>query len=338
MTTLTGNSGNDVIVAHGGSLTITLSGAPADGVWPSLNIWINGQEVQQNITVTADHTAGATQEISIPLSGAVTTFAIQYTNDLYDYSNGQDRNVYLSSVTLNGVNLDPSQTATYDRTLNGQYYDTIKGQYDMQWGGTMNFSGATVQSAGSQPGTNSGSETIDGGAGIDTAVYAGARSSYTITHNSDGSYTVAGNGVSDTLVNMERLQFSDAKVAIDVNGDGGQAYRLYQAAFDRAPDAAGLGFWINALDHGAALNDVSQGFVSSAEFSSKYGALDNTSFVNQLYENVLHRAGESAGVQYWTNELNTHSLTEAQVLAYFSESPENQAALIGTIQNGMTYA
>jgi len=337
MTTITGTSGSDTIVAHGPYLEITLSGSPADGVWPNLNIWVNGAPVDQNITVTADHSAGATQMIEVALTAPVTSFAIQYTNDLFDYSNGQDRNVYLSSILLNGVNIDPSTNATYDRTINGQYYDTIAGQYAMQWGGAMNFTGATVQSAGAQTGINTGSDTIDGGAGIDTVAYAGSRAGYTITPNADGSYTVAGNGVSDTLVNVERLQFADAKVAIDVHGDGGEAYRLYQAAFNRAPDAAGLGYWINDLDHGVALNDVAQAFVSSAEFNNTYGALNTSQFVNQLYENVLHRAGDSAGVAYWTGELDANALTHAQVLAFFSESPENQAALIGTIQNGMTY-
>jgi len=46
-------------------------------------------------------------------------------------------------------------------------------------------------------------------------------------------YTVtdtAGADGTDTLINVERLQFSDAKVAIDTSGNAGQAYRLYQAA------------------------------------------------------------------------------------------------------------
>lgn len=341
MATLNGTGGNDVLNVHGGggSLVITANGSPADGVSPILNIWVNGAPVQTNVAITADATTGATQQISVPVSGPVTSFAIQFTNDLYDYTNGQDRNVYLKSIVLNGVSMDPAQLATYDRTANGAYVDTVKGQLDMVWGGSLNFAGAQVQAAGANTSAgNAGPMTVDGGAGIDTAVYSGSRASYTISHNADNSYTVSGGGVSDTLVNVERVQFSDAKVAIDVNGDGGQAYRLYQAAFDRAPDTAGLGFWINALDHGAALNDVAQGFVASAEFSSKYGSLDDLGFVNQLYQNVLHRAGEQAGVTYWDGHLAAHDLTRAQVLAFFSESPENQANLVATIQNGMTYA
>jgi serralysin len=52
---------------------------------------------------------------------------------------------------------------------------------------------------------------------------------------------------------------------------------------------------------------------------------------------VLHRGADAGGASYWTGHLNAHDLSRAEVLAYFSESPENQAALIGTIQNGMTY-
>ena len=345
MATLTGTSGNDTIQAHGGSagnLVIVASGSPADGnIYPIVNIWVNGTKVLANVTVNADHASGATQQIVVPVSGPVSTFAIEYTNDTQaSYSTNQDRNVYLSSVALNGVQLDPATNATYDRTQNGAYYDTVHGQYDMVWGGSMNFSGSTVQSAGSSTGGGStGSVTIDAGAGIDTVVYAGARTNYTISYNNDSahSYAVFGGGNGDTLVNVERLAFGDSKVALDVNGDGGMAYRLYQAAFDRAPDAGGLGYWINTLDHGASLQAVAQSFMDSPEFQTKYGALANNQFVNQLYLNVLHRNADAGGQSYWTGHLDAHDLTRADVLAYFSESTENQAALIGTIQNGMVY-
>ena len=44
--------------------------------------------------------AGATQTIVVPVSGPVDTFAIQYTNDAFTAT--EDRNVFLSSVVLNG--------------------------------------------------------------------------------------------------------------------------------------------------------------------------------------------------------------------------------------------
>ncbi|NJC41309.1 serralysin [Brevundimonas alba] len=51
-------------------------------------------------------------------------------------------------------------------------------------------------------------DTIDGGNGTDTAVFSGARSAYTITLNA-GVTTVTGPEGTDTLSNVERLQFAD---------------------------------------------------------------------------------------------------------------------------------
>jgi subtilisin-like proprotein convertase family protein len=64
---------------------------------------------------------------------------------------------------------------------------------------------------------NGGSDTIDGSAGIDTAIYTAARSSYTITKTASGLHVAGTPNVdgNDTLSNIERLQFSDTKIAFD---------------------------------------------------------------------------------------------------------------------------
>jgi hypothetical protein len=183
-----------------------------------------------------------------------------------------------------------------------------------------------------------GNDSIDGGAGIDTAVYTGARSAYTVTRTSIGYTVSGGTDGTDTLVNVERLQFSDAKVAIDTAGNGGMAYRLYQAAFNRTPDKGGLGFQMNALDTGSTLSQVAANFIASPEFAKTYGALDNTQFVTQLYANVLHRAPDAGGLAFHTGNLATGATTRVTTLVGFSESPENQAALVGVIQDGMVYS
>jgi hypothetical protein len=184
-----------------------------------------------------------------------------------------------------------------------------------------------------------GNDTIDGGAGIDTAMYSDVRANYTVTNNGNGTFTVTHSGAdgTDTLTNVERLVFSDAKVAIDIDGHGGQAFRLYQAAFSRTPDVPGLGFQINALDSGLTLSQVAGNFIASPEFQATYGAnISNTQFVTLLYQNVLHRAPDSGGLQFHLDEL-ANNQTRADVLTHFSESPENEANVIGAIQNGMAF-
>ncbi len=77
--------------------------------------------------------------------------------------------------------------------------------------------------------------------------------------------------------------------------------------------------------------------MTCSEFGGAYAGLDDLLFVHILYQNVLHRQGEEGGINYWTGHLVAHELTRAQVLAFFSESPENQAAVIGVISSGIAY-
>jgi hypothetical protein len=105
--------------------------------------------------------------------------------------------------------------------------------------------------------------------------------------------------------------------------DYGEAYRLYQAAFNRTPDTPGLRGWVTNLDNGMSLDAVAQGFVASAEFANAYAGLSAADFVSQLYQNVLHRAGEASGVSGWVGQLNAGA-SQANVLLGFSDSLENR--------------
>lgn len=103
----------------------------------------------------------------------------------------------------------------------------------------------------------------------------------------------------------------------------GSVYRLYNAYFDRAPDAGGSCFWVRRMVGGLPLNDVSDSFAASEEFIDTYGSLTNRAFVELVYTNVLGREGEISGVRFWTNELDEARRTRGEVMAGFSESPEH---------------
>ncbi len=193
--------------------------------------------------------------------------------------------------------------------------------------------GATNDSFSSASGNNA----YDGKGGIDTVLYANSRASYGIV-KTEGGFTVSGGAELDSLVNIERVRFANGATALDIDGNGGQSYRIYKAAFDRTPDSVGVGFWINAMDQGQTLRQVAAGFLASNEFTQLYGAnADNFTFVSKLYQNVLHRSADGAGFDFWLNGINNNTTSRADVLAYFSESSENQAQVIGQIQNGFDY-
>ncbi len=179
-----------------------------------------------------------------------------------------------------------------------------------------------------------GDDYMDGKAGTDTAVLSGKRSQYFISNGA--SLSTLGPDGSDTMVNVERLKFDDVYLAFDTQGAAGQAYRLYQAAFNRKPDESGLGYQMRALENGASLKQVAQNFLASSEFVSTFGSLDDSSYVGKLYNNVLHRIPQADEVAYHVSALAAQT-DRAQMLVNFSESPENQAALIGAIQGGMVY-
>jgi hypothetical protein len=186
-----------------------------------------------------------------------------------------------------------------------------------------------------------GNDILEGGLGIDTAVYSSARANFTVTKTTTG-YTVTdktGAEGTDTLTNVDKISFTDTSILFDTVGIPGQAYRIYQAAFNRTPDSNGLGFWINAMDKGATLQSVAAGFVNSAEFSALYGANPTPeTFLTKVYSNVLHRAYDQAGFDFWLGTLKSGANSQTTILAQFSESPENQAAVLTVIgSNGVEY-
>ncbi|MEB4592469.1 DUF4214 domain-containing protein, partial [Candidatus Thiothrix sp. Deng01] len=77
--------------------------------------------------------------------------------------------------------------------------------------------------------------------------------------------------------------------------------KLYIATFDRAPDGAGLSYWVN--NSGLSLEQIAQSFFDQPETQTKYAGVDTETFVKTIYQNVLGREGEPAGVAYWVGEL-----------------------------------
>jgi hypothetical protein len=183
-----------------------------------------------------------------------------------------------------------------------------------------------------------GKASIQAGDGFDTAIIAGKRADFVMSHNGSWNVFVRPDGnYSAALQGVERAVFDDGAMAFDIGGHAGQVYRLYTAALGRAPDAAGLGYWIGVLDRGAALHAVASEFVRSAEFTGMVGAgADNATFVTKLYNNILHRAPEAAGLQYWQGVLD-QGAGRAGMVVEFSEGAENQAQVIGVIQDGIAY-
>lgn len=185
-------------------------------------------------------------------------------------------------------------------------------------------------------------QTIDGGAGVDTVrVNALSQDTY-VTTTSDGTLLLT-QPVGDAAIvleNIERIAFEDGTLAFDNTGLAGQVYRLYQAGFDRTPDAEGLGFWIKTLDSGKIdLTEAADFFIGSEEFTTAYGSSEELSDIHYLallYANVLDRAPDLEGFSFW-RDVQDQGITRADMLVFFSESAENFAQVAPAIDDGIWY-
>ncbi|OJU01071.1 MAG: hypothetical protein BGN83_07155 [Rhizobium sp. 63-7] len=231
----------------------------------------------------------------------------------------------------------PSETLRQTGTAAGEYIRGTRANDIIETGGgrdaIVTYAGDDIIYAHGQ------SFSANAGPGLDMVHNSVARSSmsqFQFDRTAD-TITMRFGDQTQSLFGVERLGFSDGTLALDIAGNAGQAYRIYQAAFDRTPDAAGLSFWIKTIDAGRSLLDVAAGFIGSQEFASVYGGVtDNVGFISKLYENVLGRAGEAAGIGYWEGQMNG-GVSKASVLAGFSESAENITGVAPAIADGIWY-
>lgn len=277
-----------------------------------------------------DGSAGpATQQTVARLSGVTAAaLTIRHIAELFDPLGG------VTGITLNGDERDDTLTGgmMIDTLYGGDGNDYLAGGGgdDLVDGGAGND--VLVMEAGI--------DTLTGGAGTDTVVFWAERSNFLVTEAAGGLRVddLLGQGSTALLSGIERLLFTDAARAYDIDGIGGQVYRLYQAAFDRVPDRAGLGFWIARADAGMPLGEITAAFVASAEFGALYGASpSHAEVVQRFYQNVLHRAPDAGGQAFWIDILERQLGSVADVLASFSDSPENKAALAPMIGQGFEY-
>ncbi len=160
---------------------------------------------------------------------------------------------------------------------------------------------------------------------VDTAVFSGLADDYTITVTCDGATVTdnVGTDGTDTLIGIERLQFSDrsvdltwfAKTAELSLADVTHLTELYIASFDRAPDATGLAYWGSQLKDGMSLRKIAQSFFAQPEAAAAYPLGQSIAdFIATVYQNVLDRAPDAPGLAYWRGELGEHHISQDSFL------------------------
>jgi hypothetical protein len=104
-------------------------------------------------------------------------------------------------------------------------------------------------------------------------------------------------------------------------GDIYQVTQLYERYLNRSPDAVGLQNWVNHMQAGASINDVAQLILGSDEYNGRVGG-SAFAFVNSLYQNILGRTADPAGLAAWLGGL-AEGQSRTQVAAGFLSSAEH---------------
>lgn len=130
-------------------------------------------------------------------------------------------------------------------------------------------------------------------------------------------------GASDATAGAQAGQRA-SDIVYDGTDDGvdGTVYRLYRAFFLREPDGDGIVYWINQARYRRyPIGSIAEEFARSPEFRQRYGSVDDATFVDLVYRNVLERQPEPDGRTYWLDQMRAGML-RGHLMLYFSESVE----------------
>jgi hypothetical protein len=190
-----------------------------------------------------------------------------------------------------------------------------------------------------------GSNTVSGGDGFDTLrvdlfrMDASLQASSSTVLIAGGlhlttSGVLVGGGETTSFNQIENFAFVDGRLVFDDTDPVAQVTRLYQAVLGRVPDTVGREDWTTALQHGASLSKLADGFIGSDEFRARFGTPDDAGFVTMAYRQALGREPDAAGAADWRNHL-AHGMSRAELLVGFSESDENRALTKPLLSQGI---
>ncbi|QGJ71473.1 Hypothetical protein PBC10988_31780 [Planctomycetales bacterium 10988] len=101
-------------------------------------------------------------------------------------------------------------------------------------------------------------------------------------------------------------------------------YRTYLL---REPDASGIAYWRGIWQSNGSSDPVVSGIVSSPEFFQSAGGT-NRLWVTEVYNRLLQRGYDNAGLDFWTNLLDTGQATRESVVLGFEQSAEKYGILV----------
>ena len=350
-----GATGNAFVIAQaqvGKTITVAVSYTDGYGTAESVASTATGLVANVNDAPTGSVTISGT-----PTQGQTLTAA----NTLADVD-GIGTISYQWQAGDNSIAAATASTYTLTQAEVGKVITVIASYIDLFGSAESKISTATSTVVANQTFTGStgndsltgsaGNDSIDGGAGVDTAVYSISRSNFALSKTSTGFTLTDNTGVNgtDTLLNVERIKFSDGAIALDVGASqpAGQTAMLLGAvlpgrlAFDSSKQAL-LGAAIDLFDQGFGLQTLSGAVMRLPiwDILTQKTTPTNTDIATYLLTNVNGVAPDATTLANAVTSLNTETsfATQGNFLWHLAESNTNQThvGLVGLASTGLAF-
>ena len=187
-----------------------------------------------------------------------------------------------------------------------------------------------------------GNDKLDGGAGIDTALIHAPRATATLTRLNDGStvaqWTLKRGAEVDKLTGIERVEFSDYGIALDSEGNAGEAAKLLgvligaDSLSDRGLVAAVLDYADTGLDLEAMLTIGLDLLLGESPSGS--------AVVNLLHQALTGVDASPALLADYGDRIDRGDMSPVELALLAAETDLNSANLdlVGLSSNGLAYA
>lgn len=357
-------------------LDLKLKGVTAGGVAPVVEAWLNGQRLAE-VEVRSPLSGDGATTLSLQLQARQDVELIVRNWTFIDFSDNGNRFVRVVEASVNGQTLDLTQLLTYvppaprsqvigaiDSVHGGKFIfgvastkvpaalltpddrDSLSGGEGQDW----LEGGASDDTLDGGEGRDTllggpGSDVLNGGTGVDTALFSGSRASYSLNRVSSGWMVVdqSGRDGGDTLVGVERLQFQDGRVALDLEpaDHAGQAVLLLGAVLGRslmATKPALVGSVIELFDQGFTLEQLSGAIMRMPIWAGVFTATNGSADIARyLLERVYGRVPTAAELSMAVNSLESEA--QGAFLAMLARTPANitQVDLVGLGKTGFDY-
>jgi serralysin len=182
-----------------------------------------------------------------------------------------------------------------------------------------------------------GNDQINGGAEIDTAAFQLARTNYTVSISGASTSVTSRSGSDglDTLTGIERLQFSDVSLAIDLDGNAGKVAKILGAVFGQSAvsNKTYVGIGLGYLDSG-----MSDGALAALAVSVT-GKSSSTDICTLLWTNVIKTTPTAADIAPFKAMLDSGqmSIGALTILAADTSFNKTNIGLVGLGQTGLEY-